>query len=355
MKALVFDGKRLALANVPAPRRRAGEALVRVRLAGICSTDIEIVRGYMSFRGIPGHEFVGTVESAPAARLVGTRVVGEINVPCGRCAMCRAGLGKHCAARTVLGISGRNGAFAEYLSLPLENLHPVPAGLSDEEAAFAELVAAACEFPERVAFRRADRVLVLGDGRLAAMVAQVLAPRSPRLAVLGRSARKLSVLRRLGLRTLGPRVPKALAPRSPRLAVLGRNAAKLSVLRRLGLRTLGPRVPKTLARSQDIVIECTGSPGGLPLAARLVKPRGTIVLKSTFHGAVEWNPAPLVVDEITVVGSRCGPFETALSLLARGTVRALPFLSAVYPIERWEAAFREARRPGAFKVLMRMG
>jgi threonine dehydrogenase-like Zn-dependent dehydrogenase len=319
MKALVFDGKRLALANVPAPRRRAGEALVRVRLAGICSTDIEIVRGYMSFRGIPGHEFVGTVESSPAARLVGTRVVGEINVPCGRCAMCRAGLGKHCAARTVLGISGRNGAFAEYLSLPLENLHPVPAGLSDEEAAFAELVAAACEFPERVAFRRADRVLVLGDGRLAAMVAQ------------------------------------ALAPRSPRLAVLGRNAAKLSVLRRLGLRTLGPRVPKTLARSQDIVIECTGSPGGLPLAARLVKPRGTIVLKSTFHGAVEWNPAPLVVDEITVVGSRCGPFETALSLLARGTVRALPFLSAVYPIERWEAAFREARRPGAFKVLMRMG
>jgi threonine dehydrogenase-like Zn-dependent dehydrogenase len=318
MKALVFDGKKVALANVPKPRRRAGEALVRVRLAGICSTDLEIVRGYLSFRGIPGHEFVGTVESAPAARLVGTRVVGEINVPCGRCATCRAGLGKHCAARTVLGISGRNGAFAEYLSLPIENLHRVPARLSDEEAAFTELVAAACEFPERVAFSRGDRVLVLGDGRLAAMVAQVLAPRSPRLAVLGRSARKLSVLRRLGLRTLGPRVPKALA------------------------------------RSQDIVVECTGSPGGLPLAARLVKPRGTIVLKSTFHGAVEWNPAPLVVDEITVVGSRCGPFETALSLLARGTVRALPFLSAVYPLERWEAAFRAARRPGAFKVLMRM-
>ena len=318
MKALVFDGKKLALATVPAPRPRAGEALVKVRLAGICSTDLEIIRGYMSFRGIPGHEFVGTVVSAGAKRLIGKRVVGEINIPCGTCATCRAGLGKHCASRGVLGISGRNGAFAEYLRLPVQNLHVGPAGLSDEEAAFAELVAAACEIPEQIGIRREDRVLVLGDGRLAAMVAQVLSPRTTRLAVLGRSSRKLSVLRRLGVRTLGP------------------------------------RVPKTLQRSQDIVIECTGNPRGLPLAARLVKPRGRIVLKSTFHGTFEWNPAPLVVDEITVVGSRCGPFEPALSLLSKGTVRVLPFLSGVYPLGRWEAAFRAARRPGAFKVLMRM-
>ncbi len=318
MKALVFDGKKLALSTVPAPRLRAGEALVKVRLAGICSTDLEIVRGYMSFRGVPGHEFVGTVVSAPAKRLVGKRVVGEINVPCGRCATCRAGLGKHCASRGVLGISGRNGAFAEHLALPVENLHVVPAGLSDKEAAFTELVAAACEIPERMEIRRNERILVLGDGRLAAMVAQVLVPRTNDLAVLGRSSRKLSILRGLGIRTHGP------------------------------------RAPKSLLHSQDLVIECTGSPRGLPLAAKLVKPRGRIVLKSTFHGNLEWNPAPLVVDEITVVGSRCGPFAPALSLLAGGTVRVLPFLSAVYPLERWETAFRAARRPGSFKVLMRM-
>ena len=318
MKALVFDGKKLALATVPAPRLRAGEALIKVHLAGICSTDLEIVRGYMSFRGIPGHEFVGTVVSANAKRLIGKRVVGEINVPCGRCATCKAGLGKHCASRGVLGISGRNGAFAEYLALPAGNLHVVPASLSDEEAAFTELVAAACEIPEQVEIRREDRVLVLGDGRLAAMVAQVL------------------------------------SPRTDRLAVLGRNRRKLAVLRGLGIRTHGPCTAKTLLRSQDIVIECTGSPLGLPLAARLARPRGRVVLKSTFHGSFEWNPAPLVVDEITVVGSRCGPFEPALSLLEKGTVRVLPFLSAVYPLERWEAAFRTARRAGAFKVLMRM-
>jgi threonine dehydrogenase-like Zn-dependent dehydrogenase len=318
MKALVFDGKKVALSEVPPPRPRPGEALVRVRLAGICSTDLEIVKGYMSFRGVPGHEFVGTVVSAGAKRLAGKRVVGEINLPCGKCATCRAGLGKHCASRGVLGISGRNGAFAEYLALPVENLHVVPASLSDEEAAFVELLAAACEIPERIEIRRDDRVLVLGDGRLAAMVAQVLAPRTNRLSVLGRSRRKLSVLRKLGVGTHGP------------------------------------GSAKTLLRSQDLVVECTGSPGGLPLAAKLVKPRGRIVLKSTFHGNLEWNPAPLVVDEITVVGSRCGPFEPALSLLARGTVKVLPFLSGVYPLERWEAAFRGARRADAFKVLLRM-
>jgi alcohol dehydrogenase len=318
MKALVFDGKKLALATVPAPRLRAGEALVRVRLAGICSTDLEILRGYLSFRGVPGHEFVGTVAAAPARRLVGKRVVGEINLPCGKCATCRAGLGKHCASRGVLGISGRNGAFAEYLALPVENLHAVPASLSDEEAAFTELVAAACEIPEQMEIHRNDRTLVLGDGRLAAMVAQVLSPRTTRLAVLGRSA------------------------------------GKLAILRKLGVRTYGPGAEKKLLRSQDIVVECTGSPLGLPLAAKLVKPRGRIVLKSTFHENFEWNPAPLVVDEITVVGSRCGPFEPALSLLAHGTVEVLPFLSGVYPLDRWETAFRAARRPGAFKVLMRM-
>ena len=318
MKALLFDGKRIKLADVPRPRRLGGEALIKVRVAGLCSTDLEIVRGYMAFRGIPGHEFVGTVVSAPARRLVGARVVGEINVPCGTCPACAAGLGKHCASRSVLGISGRSGAFAEYLTLPVENLHVVPAGLSDEEAAFTELLAAACEICERNVIRASDRVLVLGDGRLAAMVAQVLSTKTAHLAVLGVNRRKLAALRNLGIATFVP----------------GR--------------------ARTLPRAHDFVIECTGSPAGLPLAARLVRPRGTIVLKSTYHEKLEWNPSPLVVDEITVMGSRCGPFERALRLLRKGRVKVSPFLSAVYALERWETAFREARRRDTFKVLIRM-
>jgi threonine dehydrogenase-like Zn-dependent dehydrogenase len=318
MKALRFDGERLDLAEIPRPRPRRGEALVRVRLAGICSTDLEIMRGYMSFRGVPGHEFVGDVVSSPVKRLVGARVTGEINVPCGTCSLCRAGLGKHCASRGVIGISGRGGAFAEYLALPAGNLHVVPRSLSDEEAAFTELVAAACEIPERVPLRRRDRVLVLGDGRLAAMAAQVAAAHTPRVAVLGVNRSKLAALARLGFRTFG------------------------------SARAAGP------GRPYDVVIECTGSPEGLPLAAELVRPRGTIVLKSTYHGALEWNPASVAVDELTIVGSRCGPFERALELMRTGKVKVLPFLSAVYPLERWKDAFRAARRPGSFKVLMRM-
>jgi len=318
MRAISFDGMELRDTVVPRPRIRRAEALVKVRLAGICSTDLEIVRGYMAFRGIPGHEFVGTVAEASTRSLIGKRVVGEINAPCGRCALCRAGLGKHCPSRSVLGIARRNGAFAEFLALPEENLHVVPARLSDEEAAFTELVAAACEIPERIAIGASDTVIVLGDGRLAAMAAQV--------AVL----------------------------HSRRVAVLGMNEAKLATLRKLGLRTYGPRDRTRLQRSADFVIECTGSPRGLPLAAALVRPQGAIVLKSTFQGSLDWNPAPLVVDEIIVAGSRCGPFATALKLLAQGKVRVLPFLTAVYPFDRWRAAFRRARGRDSFKVLLRI-
>jgi threonine dehydrogenase-like Zn-dependent dehydrogenase len=318
MKALFFDGTQIKERTMPRPRRGPAEALVRVRLAGICSTDLEIVRGYMTFRGIPGHEFVGTVVSAPTKRLVGARVVAEINVPCGRCRMCSLGLGKHCARRSVLGISGRNGAFAEYLVLPEKNLHVVPPGLSDEEAVFTELVAAACEIPQRIRIRRGDRVLVLGDGRLAAIAAQVLAVKTDNLTVLGVNRRKLVAIRKLGLRA------HDVSRKRPFL------------------------------RRQDIVVDCTGSPEGLPLAAALVRPQGTIVLKSTYEGRLAWNPAPIVVDEITVAGSRCGPFDTALGLMNRKRVDVLPFLTAVYDIDRWESAFRAARRPDAFKILMRM-
>jgi threonine dehydrogenase-like Zn-dependent dehydrogenase len=318
MKALRFDGRTIELADLPRPRPRPGEALVRVRLAGICSTDLEILRGYLSFRGVPGHEFVGTVVSSPLKRLAGARVTGEINVPCGTCELCAAGLGKHCASRSVLGISGRAGAFAEYLALPVGNLHVVPRALSDEEAAFTELVAAACEITERVAIGRADRVLVLGDGRLAAMAAQVVAARTPRVAVLGLNRAKLAAIARLGVETLD------------------------------GARSAGP------GRPYDVVIECTGSPSGLPLAASLVRPRGTIVLKSTYEAELRWNPSSIAVDEITIVGSRCGPFPRALELMRTGKVKVLPFLSAVYPLARWRGALRAARRAGSFKVLIRM-
>ena len=318
MKALFFDGAKLKETAMPRPRRGRSEALIRVHLAGICSTDLEIVRGYMSFRGIPGHEFVGTVVSASTKKLVGRRVVGEINISCGECPACRSGLAKHCPRRSVLGIAGRNGAFAEYLVLPEKNLHAVPPRLTDEEAAFAELVAAACEIPERIRVRRGDRVLVLGDGRLAAMAAQVLATKTNNLAVLGVNRRKLSVMRTLGLET--------------------HDASRTSAF----------------LHRQDFVIDCTGRPEGLPFAVELVRPQGTIILKSTYHGELEWNPAPIVVDEITVMGSRCGPFDTALALLGKGVVNVLPFLTAVYPFGQWEAAFRRARRADAFKVLMRM-
>ena len=318
MKALLFDGTTLRLCSRPRPRRKRGEALVRVRLAGICSTDLEILRGYMGFTGIPGHEFVGEVVEAPTRALVGRRVVGEINVPCNRCSLCRRGLGKHCTRRTTLGIDGRDGAFAEYLALPEANLHRVPDEVADEEAVFTELLAAACEIPVRARIAATDRVAVLGDGRLAALAAQVL------------------------------------SLRSRHLTVFGMNEAKMSALRSIGLRARKTGEQPGDAHAFDVVVECTGSLGGLPAAVALVRPRGTIVMKSTVAAPVRWNPSPLVVDEITVIGSRCGPFDTALRLVAMREVAVLPFLTAVYPLDRFETAFRRTRRQDAFKVCLRI-
>lgn len=319
MKALWFDGHELAPRTMRRPVPKRDEVLVRVRLAGICSTDLEILRGYMGFRGVPGHEFVGVAESPAPRRLLGRRVTGEINVPCGNCDLCRAGLGKHCPRRTVLGISGRNGAFAEYLALPAANLHPIPDSVGDGEAVFTELVAAACEIPERVRITARSRVAVTGDGRLAALAVQVL-----------------------GLRT-------------DRLVLFGTDPGKMETISSLGYRTRPAGEADGFAGSFDVAVDCSGSPGGLPAAVRLVRPRGTVVLKSTFAGEARWNPSPVAVDEITIVGSRCGPFETALRLLERGRVRVLPLLTATYPLERWESAFRRARRRGSFKVALEIG
>ncbi len=316
MKAIYFDGKKAELVSARKPRRRTGEALIRIDLAGICATDLEILLGYMDFRGILGHEFVGTVESCEKKTLVGKRVVGEIFVSCRDCEVCRAKLPKHCPNRTIIGISGRDGAFAEYLTLPIENLHALPSALENEEAIFVELLAAACEFTERVPLDPESRIVVLGDGRLAAMVAQVA----------------------------------ALHVKDP--IVLGLNTRKLAAFEVVGLRTAILENREEIGTGFDIVIDCTGKPNGLTLAVELVRPQGTIVLKSTYHGTLDWNPAPIVINEITVVGSRCGPFDKALGLLEEKKVRTKPFVTAVYGLEDFEKAVQRARHSDSFKVLL---
>lgn len=314
MRALSFDGKVLSEIRTSKPRRGKGEALIRVSMAGICSTDLEILGGYMDFRGIPGHEFTGTVEKASSSRLVGRRVTGEINIPCLSCELCKGGLSKHCPGREVLGISGRGGAFAEYLVLPERNLHTVPPNISDEEAVFTELLAAACEIPARVRIAKGARVAVLGDGRLASMAAQVLALKGAQVTVAGKNRKKLEMFASLGIEAV--EMPQEGYP----------------------------------GRPFDVVVECTGSHSGPDAACSMVRPRGTVVLKSTFRGRGSWNPTAVVLDELKVTGSRCGPFRPALALLRSGDVKVLPFLSGVYPFSKWKTAFRESRRTDNFKI-----
>jgi threonine dehydrogenase-like Zn-dependent dehydrogenase len=318
VQALVYDGEVLQLReDYPRPVPPPGEALVRVRLAGICNTDLEIVRGYMGFRGVLGHEFVGTVEEAEDRSLIGQRVVGEINAYCGECPTCRAGRPTHCPHRTTLGIWGRDGAFAEYLTLPVRNLHTVPDAISDEEAVFTEPLAAALEILEQVHLRPTDRVVVLGDGKLGLLVAQVLALMGCDLLAVGRHREKLAILARRGIPTLLEAEAEGLAA--------------------------------------DVVVECTGRPEGFAAARRILRPRGMLVLKSTYHGGVEADLTGLVVDEITLVGSRCGPFPPALRLLQRGLVDVQPLISAVYPLDRGMEAFARAAEPGVLKVLLQVG
>jgi threonine dehydrogenase-like Zn-dependent dehydrogenase len=319
MRALRFEDGGLRLADVPAPSRE-GEALVRVRLAGVCNTDLEIVRGYAGFRGTPGHEFVGTVESAPGApQLEGRRVVGEINAGCGACEVCRAGDPRHCPARTVLGIHGRDGAFAEYLQLPSANLLPVPDELTDERAVFAEPLAAAVGITERVRVEPEARVAVVGDGKLGLLCAQAL---------------------------------KVMT--GARVTLVGRHASKLDIARRRDIETFkAEELPATFDRAFDLTVEASGSPRGFEAALRLLRPRGTLVLKSTFHGATELNAAPVVVDEISIVGSRCGRFAPALELLSRGAVDVDGLVHEEFPLAEGVRAFERAAEPGVLKVLLR--
>jgi threonine dehydrogenase-like Zn-dependent dehydrogenase len=316
MKAVLFDGQQLRLVSeYPDPSPPPGEVRIRTSLAGICNTDLEIVRGYASFRGVLGHEFVGVVEQADDPALLGRRVVGEINAACGTCPACRAGRPTHCPQRTALGIRGRDGALAEYLCLPAVNLHPVPDDLPDEVAVFTEPLAAASEILEQVHLQPTDRVVVLGDGKLGSLVAQVLGLTGCDLLVVGHHADKLARLAARGIAT------------------------------QLGSEGVEP--------GADLVVECTGQAGGFATARRLVRPRGTLVLKSTYHGLVEADLSSLAVDEIQIVGSRCGPFVPALRLLARGLVDVRPFVEAEYPLDEALAAFEHASRRGARKVLLR--
>jgi threonine dehydrogenase-like Zn-dependent dehydrogenase len=295
------------------PERPEGEALVRVLRAGICNTDLELVKGYYPFRGVLGHEFVGVVE-AGSPEWVGERVVGEINAACRSCAACHAGRANHCPNRTVLGIVGRDGAFAEYLVLPEENLHRVPAGLDTDAATFVEAVAAALEIQQQIPVKPDDRVLLVGDGKLGQLVGQTLAQTGCRLLAVGRHEEKLALLARRGIATGAERDVEEGA--------------------------------------FDLAIECTGNAEGFDLALRGLRPRGTLVLKSTYAGRLKLDASSLVVDEIAVVGSRCGPFAPALRLLAAGQVDVGSLIQGRYRLAEGLAAFARARERGCLKVLL---
>ncbi len=319
MQALYLSGGSIQLIeDYPRPDPLLGEALIRVLRAGICSTDLELQQGYKGgFEGVPGHEFVGQVEACSARpELIGRRIVGEINISCGACPQCQQGMHTHCQRRRVLGILNKDGAFAEYLTLPIENLHVVPDTLTDAEAVFVEPLAACFEILEQVQVRPTSAVLVLGAGKLGLLAAQVLRLTGAQVSIQGRSATKLDLASSLGIDAIKADDPPSAA--------------------------------------YDLVVECTGSPQGLEIARQLTRPRGTIVLKSTVAQAAMLDLAPFVVDEITVVGSRCGPFEPALRALEQKRVIVAPILSASYPLRQGVEAFSRAGTHGALKVQLEM-
>ncbi len=317
MSCLWLENGRIELRRVARPEPAPGEALIRVRLAGVCATDLELMRGYYPYTGIPGHEFVGEVATAPGHReWEGRRVVGEINAPCLACPTCRDGRPNHCPRRSVLGIVERPGVFAEYATLPVANLHRLPAELDDERAVFAEPLAAACRIPTQVTLRPAQRVVLLGAGRLGQLIARVLAQHPVELRVVARHAEQRRLLEAAGIHWT------AAGELEPGWA--------------------------------DVAVEATGSADGFVQARELVRPEGTLVLKSTYAGRLTADFSALVVDELTLIGSRCGPFVPAIDLLAGGRVNPRPLIAARYRLADGPAALAEAARPGVLKVLLQM-
>jgi threonine dehydrogenase-like Zn-dependent dehydrogenase len=333
MLAFTVRNKKLVAQKKPLPQLRPRWALVRVLLAGICNTDVEILRGYHAFRGVPGHEFVGEVAAVNGvsakekAKWFGKRVAGEINVSCSAynyrpvCTFCRRGLKTHCARRTVLGIVHHDGAFAEYLALPLENLHLLPNSITNEQAVFVEPLAAACEILDQLNIKQFHEAAVLGDGKLAQLIARVLRTALPRVVMYGKHKDKL----------------------------------RQGAAARIDTRTVRGD-PSDLKRAKDnfaLVVEATGSPSGLSLAQHMTEPRGTLVLKSTFHGAAPVETWPLVVKEITLIGSRCGPFAEAIALLRSGKVDPRPLITRTFPLSEAPAAIQYAQQNGVMKVLLK--
>ena len=314
MRALSLDPD-LALREMDSPTPGPGEALVRVRAAGVCNTDLELVRGYMDFRGVLGHEMVGeVVQCDDDASLVGKRVNAEINLGCGRCERCLGGMPRHCATRTVFGILGKDGCFAEYATLPVQNLVPIPDEVDDVAAVFTEPLAAAFEILEQVHLLPTDRVLVLGDGKLGLLVAMALAQTGAELHVLGKHDNKLAIAKAVGARVWA--------------------------------------LPDRPSGQFDVVVEATGSPSGLAAAVEFTRPRGTLVLKSTFHGTTELALAPLVIHELTLVGSRCGRFEPAQRAMASGRVDPRPLLSEQMGLADGMRAMEHAASAGVLKVVL---
>jgi len=332
MRALVYRESSLVLdRNYPMPSPFAGEALIRVLLTGICNTDLEIVRGYMGFQGVLGHEFVGVVEEIYGdmtqqqyGYLIGQRVVGEINAACRRpdCFYCQRGIFTHCPKRTTLGIVDRDGAFAEYLMLPVENLHLVPENVSDEEAVFVEPLAANFEILEQVHLKPTDSVVILGDGKMGQLAAQVITLSGCEVMMVGKHEEKLALAEKHGVRTY--------------------------------LLTDAESFALEDGQRADMVVECSGSTQGLEMALRLVRSRGTVILKSTVADKSTLHLAQIVIDEIRVQGSRCGPFAPALRALSQKIVDVRPLISACYPLDEGLTAFKRAEQKGVLKVLVQV-
>lgn len=317
MRALVFNKKLQYTSQYPEPQTGVGEVLIAVKLAGICATDLEITRGYMNFTGVLGHEFVGTVVKGPRA-WKNKRVVAEINCVCGKCRMCQQGLANHCQRRTVLGIDGRDGVFADLVAVPERNLHEVPETVGDEQAVFIEPLAAAFQVVKQCPIEKRQRAVVVGSGRLGLLVAQVLKTTGCKLEVVGRNQLTLDFCEKKGIQT----------------------------------RHITELIPRA---EHDVVVDCSGSPEGFELALKLVRPRGTLVLKSTHAGAMPLNLAPLVVNEINLIGSRCGPFAEAINALARREIDVESLISRQLPLDRGGEAMAMAAEAGYVKILLKIG
>ena len=315
MKAAYFDGKKVDfLEDYPDPN--PGETLVKINLAGICGTDLEILDGYMLYQGIMGHEFVGVVIKSQNKDLVGKRVVGEINVGCGRCQSCKDGLERHCPNRTVLGILNRNGAFAEFLSLPEKNLHVIPDNISDEQAVFVEPLAAALEITQQIRVMPGWKIGIVGDGRLAQLIANVLKFHCPDIVCFGKHQNKLA------------------------------NLQKLGILTKIG-------IDSNDEHRFDLVVEATGNNSGFVDTMKLVKPRGTVILKSTVAAKENLDLTPTVVNEITIIGSRCGTFKPAIDALALKIISIDNLVDITFPLERFQEAIEYAKKPDSLKVFLK--